>query len=186
MINRWNDRDAPSADDPLAMRVYTSRLLGIEPDLVLHGGGNTSVKVRERDFFGREVDVLYVKGSGWDLATIEAPGFAPVRLDTLLELAEFDTLSDGDMVRQQRLALLDPEAPNPSVEALLHAIVPFRFVSPGLDDAALNELNRTLGERVLADGCGSRGEQDCASDRGGDEQACRAFSWRQAAFPSVV
>ncbi len=158
MKNRWNPSLAPSDDDPLGQRVYTSRLLGSDPALVLHGGGNTSVKIREPDFFGVPTDVLYVKGSGWDLATIEAAGFAPVRMDALLNLATLDELSDSDMVRQQRIALLDPSAPNPSVEAILHAIIPYRFVDHTHADAIIAMSNtpggadwiaRTFGPRML-------------------------------------
>lgn len=129
MQSLWNQNEADQfSADPLDLRVYTSRLLGREPALVLHGGGNTSVKMSAKDFYGDEVEICAVKGSGWDLATIERAGFAPVRLDALLRLAEFETLSDPDMVRQQRAAMLDPDAPNPSIEAILHAILPFRCV----------------------------------------------------------
>src|SRR6187397_3206709 len=120
MKSLWSDSEAKNyvarygdkgiAPD-LALRVYTSRLLGGDPSLVLHGGGNTSVKLTVQDFFGDAVDVLYVKGSGWDLGTIEAAGFAPVRLTPLLRLAERSHLSDIDMVEQQRAALLNPSAP---------------------------------------------------------------------------
>ena len=110
------------------MRVYTSRLIGSDPDLVMHGGGNTSVKVRRRDLFGRAIEVLHIKGSGWDLETIEARGLPGVRLDALLELRALDKLSDEDMVNVQRCNLLDCTAPTPSVEALLHAYLPHRYV----------------------------------------------------------
>jgi rhamnose utilization protein RhaD (predicted bifunctional aldolase and dehydrogenase) len=115
-------------DDALGLRVYTSRLLGREPSLVLHGGGNTSVKVREPNFFGEMEDVLYVKGSGWDLKSIEREGFAPVAMSDLLKLAELPTLSDTDMVRIQKGAMTDVSRPNPSVETILHAVIPFAFV----------------------------------------------------------
>ena len=105
----------------LEQRVYSSRLLGAEPDLVLHGGGNTSVKARVKDFFGNPTDVLYVKGSGWDLATIEKEGFSPCRMEPLLAMAEMDALSDADMVAQCRASMLDPSAPTPSIEAIVHA-----------------------------------------------------------------
>lgn len=156
MTDRWNDDHAPPDSDPLAQRVYTSRLLGSDPGLVLHGGGNTSVKDDEADFFGDATDVLYVKGSGWDLATIEAPGFAPVRMDALLRLAELDDLSDSDMVRQQRVALLDPAAPNPSVEAILHAIIPFRFVDHTHADAIIAMSNTPDGEAWIRETFGPR------------------------------
>ena len=128
MKSLWSDSDARKFKTPLEKRVYTSRLLGANPELVLHGGGNTSVKVREKDFFCDAVDVIHVKGSGWDLATIEAAGFAPVRMDALLKMAKLETLSDAEMVKQQRAAMLDPGAPNPSIEAILHAVIPQKFV----------------------------------------------------------
>lgn len=150
MNSLWNDDDArPLQDDPLALRVYSSRLLGRDPDLVLHGGGNTSVKTIETDFFGDEVDVLHVKGSGWDLATIEKPGFAPVRIKVLLRLAEFSDLSDSDIVREQRVALLDPAAPNPSVEAILHAVIPHTFVDHTHADAVVTLTNTPNGEKSI-------------------------------------
>ena len=129
MKSLWNDTEAATfGTDPLGQRVYTSRLLGRNPDLVLHGGGNTSVKVDEKDFFGESVSLCYVKGSGWDLATIERGGFAPVRMDALIKMAELKTMSDSDMVLQQRVAMTDPNAPAASIEAILHAILPFKFV----------------------------------------------------------
>src|SRR6185295_11765772 len=109
MLNRFNPTEAAKCgNDPLKLRVYTSRLLGQESDLVLQGGGNTSVKTLVTDIFGETSDILYVKGSGWDLATIEAPGFAPVKMDALLKMARLSNLSDGDMVRAQRAAMTDP------------------------------------------------------------------------------
>src|SRR5476649_1306396 len=109
MKSLWNDKEAKRfAEDPLTLRVYTSRLLGKYMSLVMHGGGNTSVKAQVRDFFGIEQSVLYIKGSGWDLATIEAEGFAAVKMDVLLRMARIKNLSDTDMVRQQRAAMLDP------------------------------------------------------------------------------
>lgn len=152
MQSLWNPEEAQSfAEDPLAMRVYSSRLLGREPALVLHGGGNTSVKAEVKDLFGDAKPVLYVKGSGWDLATIEAPGFAPVCLETLKRMAELPELSDPEMVRAQRAAMTDPYAPNPSVEAILHAIIPFKFVDHTHADAVVTLTNTPDGEaRVRA------------------------------------
>lgn len=116
------------ADRDLALRVYTSRLIGQNPDLVMHGGGNTSVKVTRSDLFGAPHDVLHVKGSGWDLDTILAPGLPGVWLDPLRKLRGLDHLSDAQMVNVQRSNLLDSSAPNPSVETLLHAFLPHKFV----------------------------------------------------------
>jgi len=131
------------------MRVYTSRLLGAEEDLVLHGGGNTSVKIREKNIFGKKEDILYVKGSGWDLATIEAPGFAPMKLDEVCKLAELDHLSDLDMVKYQRMALTNPSAPNPSVEAILHGVIPYTFVDHTHADSVVIVTNTANGEERI-------------------------------------
>ena len=102
--------------------VKASRLLGGDQSLVLHGGGNTSVKAPFLDITGAVIDALYVKGSGWDLASIEAPGFAPLPLERMHALLELEQLSDADMMRELSAARLDPSAPQPSVEALLHAL----------------------------------------------------------------
>lgn len=157
MKNRWNENDAAQfANDPKGMRVYTSRLLGQEPELVLHGGGNTSVKMTTTDFFGDTVEALFVKGSGWDLGTIKEAGFAPERLDVLNRLAEFDSLSDSDMVEQQRIALLDSKAPNASVEAILHALIPFRYVDHTHANAAIAVCNTENGEHRIRELYGDR------------------------------
>src|SRR5215218_3618803 len=112
----WNDREAAEFSGPLPQRVYTSRLLGQDHALVLHGGGNTSVKVREPNVFGDAEDILYVKGSGWDLETIEPAGFAPLRLAYVQRLATLESLSDTRMVQELRAAMTNPAAPTPSVE----------------------------------------------------------------------
>lgn len=150
MISLWDEAEAEQlAGDALALRVYSSRLLGREPDLVLHGGGNTSVKLEEVNRFGEVEELLLVKGSGWDLATIEAAGFAPVRVQTLKKMAALEQLSDADMVRLQRSAMTDPAAPNPSVEAILHAIIPFRFVDHTHADAVVTICNTDHGEQRI-------------------------------------
>ena len=157
MKNLWNDRDAGACgDDLLAIRVYSSRLIGKNSDLVLHGGGNTSVKAPFIDLFGEKHQAIYIKGSGWDLATIEVAGFAPVRLDALIKLSQFKTLSDTDMVSAQRVAMLDQNAPNPSVEAILHAIIPFRFVDHTHADAVVTLTNTPGGEERIRTLYGNR------------------------------
>jgi rhamnose utilization protein RhaD (predicted bifunctional aldolase and dehydrogenase)/NAD(P)-dependent dehydrogenase (short-subunit alcohol dehydrogenase family) len=157
MRSLWDDSEADQyGNDPLNLRVYTSRLLGREPTLVLHGGGNTSVKTDIVDLFGDKKPVLYVKGSGWDLATIEAEGFAPVCLNTLKRMAELPTLSDPDMVAAQRAAMTDPNAPNPSVEAILHAIIPFTFVDHTHTDAVVTLSNTPDGVTRIRDLYGDR------------------------------
>ena len=156
MKSLWSDQDAKQFEGDLATRVYTSRLLGADPKLVLHGGGNTSVKTSEKDFFGDPVEVIYVKGSGWDLATIEAEGFAPVRRDALLKMSMFDELSDSEMVCQQRAALLDPSAPNPSIEAILHAVIPQKFVDHTHANAVVALTNHKHGESAIREVYGDR------------------------------
>ncbi len=150
MKSLWNDKEAKKLKkDLLKQRVYTSRLLGANEDLVMHGGGNTSVKITEKNLFGESEELLYVKGSGWDLGTIEAEGFAPVRMDTLLKMANLDDLSDMDMVKYQRAAMTNPSAPNPSVEAILHAIIPFTFVDHTHADAIVTITNSPNGKKFL-------------------------------------
>ncbi len=135
--HRWSDAAAREAiarygaqgvNEDLALRTYSARLLGADPELVLHGGGNTSVKTTVHGLLGEPIRVLCVKGSGWDLGTIEPPGHPAVRLEPLQALRVLETLSDEAMVAAQRQNLIDPAAPNPSVEALLHAFLPHTFV----------------------------------------------------------
>ena len=157
MKSLWSDTAVDKfADDPLQLRVYSSRLLGQEHDLVLHGGGNTSVKLTEKNLFGEDEDILYVKGSGWDLGDIEAEGFAPVRLNSLQHMAGLNQLSDTDMVSMQRAAMTNPYAPNPSVEAVLHAIIPFKFVDHTHADAVVTITNSPDGEKKIKEIAGNR------------------------------
>lgn len=150
MKSSWKDSEAQALNnDLLKLRVYTSRLLGSDEDLVLHGGGNTSVKIKETNIFGEEEEILYVKGSGWDLATIEEAGFAPVKLDALYKLAELDTLTDTQMVKYQRMAMTNPSAPNPSVETILHGIIPYTFVDHTHADAVVIVTNTDNGEERI-------------------------------------
>ena len=149
MKSLWNDKEANEFKTDLDLRVYTSRLLGCDSSLVLHGGGNTSVKSTATNLFGETEDILYVKGSGWDLATIEAEGFAPVKMEMLLKMAELKELNDTDMVKYQRLAMTNPSAPNPSVEAILHAVIPFKFVDHTHTDAVVTITNTEGGEEKI-------------------------------------
>jgi rhamnose utilization protein RhaD (predicted bifunctional aldolase and dehydrogenase)/NAD(P)-dependent dehydrogenase (short-subunit alcohol dehydrogenase family) len=165
MENLWKDSDAKAAiaqhakkgiGEDLALRVYTTRLLGGEPRLVLHGGGNTSVKTRMPDITGTTIDVLCVKGSGWDMGTIEAPGLPAVRLAPLRELEGLQALSDEDMVNVQRSNLLDAKSPNPSVETLLHAFLPHKFIDHTHSNAVLSLTDQPDGEALAADLYGKR------------------------------
>jgi len=149
MKSLWNDQDASEFSDDLGLRVYTSRLLGSDPSLVLHGGGNTSVKITEKNILGEDEDILYVKGSGWDLETIDRPGFAPVRMEHLLKLAKLETLSDSDMVNELKTHMTVASAPTPSVEAILHATIPDKYVDHTHADAVVTVTNTPNGlERI--------------------------------------
>jgi rhamnose utilization protein RhaD (predicted bifunctional aldolase and dehydrogenase)/NAD(P)-dependent dehydrogenase (short-subunit alcohol dehydrogenase family) len=134
----------------LALRTYTARLIGGDPSLVVHGGGNTSVKSRVTTVRGDAVDVLHVKGSGWDLATIEPQGHPAVRLEPLRKLRDLDAMSDEAMVNELRANLLDASAPNPSVETLLHALLPARFVDHTHADSILALCDQPDGKRIFA------------------------------------
>jgi rhamnose utilization protein RhaD (predicted bifunctional aldolase and dehydrogenase)/NAD(P)-dependent dehydrogenase (short-subunit alcohol dehydrogenase family) len=142
----WQDAEAKDCGNELQLRVYSSRLLGRDKSLVLHGGGNTSVKITEKNLFGEEEDVLYVKGSGWDLETIAEAGFAPVRLGHLRKLAQLPSLSDPEMVNQLVTHQTRAAAPVPSVEAILHAILPYRFVDHTHADGVVAVTNSVDGE----------------------------------------
>jgi rhamnose utilization protein RhaD (predicted bifunctional aldolase and dehydrogenase)/NAD(P)-dependent dehydrogenase (short-subunit alcohol dehydrogenase family) len=141
MKNLWSDAEAAQFTGDLGQRIYTSRLLGREPALVLHGGGNTSVKIAERSLVGRDETILYVKGSGGDLAKIDEAGFSPVRMDHLLALAKLPALSDPQMVNELRTHMTRASAPTPSVEAILHALLPFKFVDHTHADAIVTLTN---------------------------------------------
>lgn len=156
MNSRWNVEEAKKLQDDLDLRVYTSRLMGVDSNLVLHGGGNTSVKIKEKNLFGEEEEILYVKGSGWDLSNIEREGFAPVKMDALLKMAQLENLSDPDMVKNQRVAMTNPSAPNPSIEAILHAVIPFKFVDHTHSDAVVTVTNTPNGEDKIKEIYGSR------------------------------
>ena len=156
MKSLWSDAEAAQFSGPLGPRVYTSRLLGRDKSLVLHGGGNTSVKLREKNLFGEEEDVLYVKGSGWDLETIEPPGFSPVALDYVRRLAALPQLSDPQMVNELNTHMLRAGAPSPSVETILHAILPHKYVDHTHADAVLSVSNAPDGERRIREIYGGR------------------------------
>jgi rhamnose utilization protein RhaD (predicted bifunctional aldolase and dehydrogenase)/NAD(P)-dependent dehydrogenase (short-subunit alcohol dehydrogenase family) len=165
MKSAWVERDAKAAVDhwaksgvaaDLALRVYSTRLLGRDPKLVLHGGGNTSVKTRVKDLLGEDAEVLCVKGSGWNMANIEPAGMPAVRLEPLRKLRARTTMPDEDMVRVQRAGLVDPQAPNPSVETLLHAFVPHKFVDHTHATAILSLIDQADSEVLCTQTFGNR------------------------------
>lgn len=166
MQSRWSDkearatieryRDDPKVNEDIALRVYTSHLIGQDPALVLHGGGNTSVKTTVVDDVGNEVSVLCVKGSGWDLGTIEPAGLPAVRLESLTALRGRDALSDEEMVNAQRTRLIDSTSPNPSVETLLHGFLRPKFIDHSHADAVLALIVQADAEAVCKDVYGGR------------------------------
>lgn len=161
MKSLWSDQEAQEYrerykqwGEDIALRVYTSRLIGRDDDLVMHGGGNTSVKTTRTDIMGREIQALCVKGSGWDLDSIEPPGLPALALAPLLELRSLDGLTDEEMVNQQRIRLFDSTSPNPSVETLLHAFLPYRFIDHTHADAILALTNQPDGESLVREALG--------------------------------
>ncbi len=156
MQSLWKDEEAKQFKGDLGLRVYTSRLLGRDKSLVLHGGGNTSVKIREKNLFGEEETILYVKGSGWDLETIEPQGFSPVHLAHVLRLAELPSLSDPEMVNQLVTHMLKASAPAPSIETILHGLMPQKFVDHTHADAVLSVTNTKDGEKRIREIYGKR------------------------------
>jgi rhamnose utilization protein RhaD (predicted bifunctional aldolase and dehydrogenase)/NAD(P)-dependent dehydrogenase (short-subunit alcohol dehydrogenase family) len=165
MKSLWSEAEAKDyvkryaekgVNEDLALRTYTTRLLGGDPKLVLHGGGNTSVKLKTRDRLGDEIDVIHIKGSGWDMGNIEPQGLPAVRLEPLRRLRALPKLSDEDMVNFQRLNLLDASAPNPSVECLLHAFLPHKFIDHTHSTAVLALTDQPDGEAIARDVFGKR------------------------------
>jgi rhamnulose-1-phosphate aldolase/alcohol dehydrogenase len=163
MQSRWSEADArifaeryASHGEDLALRVYTSRLVGSDPALVLHGGGNTSVKSTVRDLLGEEVAAIFVKGSGWNLDSLAPEGLPGMRLTGLRRLRQLSALSDEEMVNQQRIHLFRADAPTPSVEALLHAFLQAKFIDHSHADAILALTNRPDGEAVVREIYGER------------------------------
>jgi rhamnose utilization protein RhaD (predicted bifunctional aldolase and dehydrogenase)/NAD(P)-dependent dehydrogenase (short-subunit alcohol dehydrogenase family) len=165
MKSAWADRDAEALvahgaksgiDRDLALRIYTTRLLGRDPKLVLHGGGNTSLKTRMRDLLGEDVEVLRVKASGADMAAIEPEGLPAVRLSPLRRLRALAAIADDELVGVERANLIDPAAPNPSVEIMLHAFLPHKFVDHTHATAVLSVIDQPDGEVRCAEVFGGR------------------------------
>jgi rhamnose utilization protein RhaD (predicted bifunctional aldolase and dehydrogenase)/NAD(P)-dependent dehydrogenase (short-subunit alcohol dehydrogenase family) len=165
MKSAWVERDAKQAvarydkagvGADLALRVYSTRLLGRDPRLVLHGGGNSSLKTKARDLAGELVAVLRVKGSGADMGAIEPAGFPAVRIEPLRALRARKSLSDDEMARVQRAFLIDPQAPSPSVEMLLHAFMPAKFVDHTHATAVLSLIDQPNAAELCAEVFGGR------------------------------
>jgi rhamnose utilization protein RhaD (predicted bifunctional aldolase and dehydrogenase)/NAD(P)-dependent dehydrogenase (short-subunit alcohol dehydrogenase family) len=163
MKNRYDEREARAFADKyqegspeLALRVYTSRLLGREAGLVLHGGGNTSLKAVVPNILGEEMEVLFIKGSGWDLAAIEPAGFPGLDLAYLRKLRRLDALSDEEMVNQFRTHLLDASSPNPSIETLVHAFLPHKYIDHTHADAVVTLTHQVGAGELLREALGPK------------------------------
>ena len=165
MKSGWVDRDTEAVvadgakagiDAELSLRIYTTRLLGRDPKLVLHGGGNTSLKTKMRDPLGAEVEVLRVKASGADMAAIAPSGFPALRLEPMRKLRALAMIEDEELVAIERANLIDPRAPNPSVEVMLHAFLPHKFVDHTHATAVLSVIDQPRGERLCAEIFGGR------------------------------
>ncbi len=163
MQNLFDEKDAreffakyPGVPEELSLRVYTSRLIGRDPNLVLHGGGNTSVKIRMKNLFGEKQEILYVKGSGFDLATIEPSGFVGLDLGPLRRFREIENLSDEEMENQLQTHKVIASSPNPSVEALLHAFLPHKYVDHTHADSILVLTNQKNGEYLIREALGPK------------------------------
>ncbi len=156
--NRAREFENKHKDIPgdLALRIYTSRLIGKDTDLVLHGGGNTSVKIKVKNIFGEDQDILFVKGSGWDLSTIESEGFTGLDLNFLQRFQELDVLTDEEMESRLLVLKTDARAPDPSVEALLHGFLPHKYVDHTHADTILALTNQKNGETLVKEALGDR------------------------------
>ena len=151
MKNKWSSKEAKKyitkykkdkITEDLALRVYSTHLLGREKELVLHGGGNTSVKTITKNIFSKEIEVMHIKGSGWDMGTIDHPGLPAVELNPLKETINLKKLDDFEMVNLQRKCLISSSSPNPSVETLLHAFLPHKFVDHTHASAVLSLIDQ--------------------------------------------
>ena len=165
MQNKWNKLDSikyinyynkKKISKDLALRIYTTHLLGREKDLVLHGGGNTSLKATFNDIFKNNINVMHIKGSGWDMSSIDFPGMPAVELDPLLKTKLLSKLNDFDMTNLLRKYLIDLNSPNPSVETLLHAFLPFKYIDHTHANAILGLIDQPNDFKICEDTFGNK------------------------------
>ena len=158
MKSLWNNKIAlqyvseykkKNISKDLALRIYTTHLLGKNPKLVLHGGGNSSVKSIGKNLYKKNVNLIYVKGSGWDMSNLNELGMPGLELNPLLETVKLNKLNDNDMVNLLRSNLINANSPNPSVETLLHAYLPFKFVDHTHSNAFLSILNQPNSQALI-------------------------------------
>jgi len=146
----------PACPEELALRIYTSRLIGSSSSLVLHGGGNTSVKLKQKNILGEKNDVVYIKGSGKDLSTIDPDGFVGLYLNPLRKLRRLESLTETEMDNQLQIHRISSPSPDPSVEALLHAFLPHKYVDHTHADSILILTNQKHGEAVVKEALGTK------------------------------
>ncbi len=158
MKNLWNKKIAndyikkykkKKISKDLALRIYTTHLLGSEKKLVLHGGGNTSLKETQKDIFNKITNVMHVKGSGWDMSNLTEEGMPTVFLDPLIKTLKFQNMTDNNMVNFLRNNLLNSSSPNPSVETLLHAFLPHKYIDHTHSNAILSLVNLENSKTIL-------------------------------------
>ena len=163
MKNKWNSIEEKKyikkyknnhISKDLALRIYTTHLLGREKTLVLHGGGNTSLKTTSKNIFNKKIDIMHIKGSGWDMGSIEYPGLPAVELNPLKATLNLKKLNDFDMVNLQRKCLLNSSSPNPSVETLLHAFLPHTYVDHTHASAILSLIDQPNNIKICQDAFG--------------------------------
>lgn len=156
MLNRWDENDAAAATTDLDLRAYSSKLIGADRQLVLHGGGNTSVKSTHIDHFGDSQDIIWVKASGFDLSLMGPEGFTALDIKKLLKCATLKSMSDPDMVNEVLCARLDAKAAGASIEAIAHALIPFKYVDHSHADAILTISNSPSGAERFKEIFGDR------------------------------
>ncbi|MBU5346784.1 bifunctional aldolase/short-chain dehydrogenase [Paenibacillus lautus] len=134
----WEQSKAQQALNTLDELVYRSNLIGSDRRVCNWGGGNTSSKTTIQDFRGKDIEVMYVKGSGSDLATMKAGNFTGLRMEDIRPLFERDSMSDEEMVAYLGHCMVDAKHPRASIETLLHAFLPFRHVDHTHPDAIIS------------------------------------------------
>jgi len=148
MKSRWSDKKARGLEG-LNILVHTSRLIGMDTHLVVWGGGNSSVKIKGSDHTGRPIRILWMKGSGSDMRTITPKQFTPLRLDDLLPLMKREAMTDDEMVAYQSRSVLEPGAPKPSIETLLHAFLPPTHIYHTHADAICALTDTPNGDEII-------------------------------------
>ncbi|GGF96310.1 bifunctional aldolase/short-chain dehydrogenase [Paenibacillus abyssi] len=152
----WDTSKAAELQGGLDELVYRSNLIGTDRRVCNWGGGNTSSKTIVKDFRGRDVEVMYVKGSGSDLATMKAGNFTGLRMDDIRPLFERSEMPDEEMVAYLANCMIDAKHPRASIETLLHAFLPFKHVDHTHPDAIISLCCADNGKEIARDIFGER------------------------------